>query len=336
MSMENDYIMETNEPELIQEELLYNCTECSSAIEILSINEDECTIEFQCINNKHKKKMPIKEYLNKMKNFNDRNINNDKCDTHNLEYQCYCLDCNAHLCKECLKSRNHFNHFKNNIIETQPTKKEINIFTNIIKNYEEKLNLIEKEKIIRTKELNNKIKKAKNRLKEKKELKINENNNKMELELKQIKEEYTNNMNDIRKQLEKEITMKKYEYELKLKEISNKYKLMNEYNNIIFNKKIEKIDMIYLKEIKEYGYENRIENLNNLKRLNEIIYNTYNNYNNNYYNAINIENRLINYKNKEINNELNDVYENMIKKKKKSIINEYEDKIKNKKYRIRI
>ena len=64
MSMENDYIMETNEPELIQEELLYNCTECSSAIEILSINEDECTIEFQCINNKHKKKMPIKEYLN--------------------------------------------------------------------------------------------------------------------------------------------------------------------------------------------------------------------------------------------------------------------------------
>ena len=144
----------------------------------------------------------------------------------------------------------------------------------------------------------------------------------MELELKQIKDEYSNNINDMRKQLEKEIKMKKYEYEFKLKEISNKYKL-------IFNKKIEKIDMIYLKEIKEYGYENRIEYLNNLKRLNEIIYNTYNNYNNNYYNAINIENRLINYKNKEINNELNDVYENMIKIKQKSIINEYEDKIRN-------
>ena len=127
MSMENDYIMETNEPELIQEELLYNCTECSSAIEILSINEDECTIEFQCINNKHKKKMPIKEYLNKMKNYNDSNINNDICNIHNLKYECYCIDCNAHLCKECLKSRNHFNHFKNNIIEAQLTKKEINI-----------------------------------------------------------------------------------------------------------------------------------------------------------------------------------------------------------------
>ena len=89
------------------------------------------------------------------------------------------------------------------------------------------------------------------------------------------------------------------------------------------------IKEITIKEIKEYGYENRIENLNNLKRLNEIIYNTYNNYNNNYYNAINIENILINYKNKEINNELNEVYENVIKIKQKSIINEYEDKIKN-------
>ena len=212
MSMENDYIMETNEPELIQEELLYNCTECSSAIEILSINEDECTIEFQCINNKHKKKMPIKEYLNKMKNYNDSNINNDICNIHNLKYECYCLDCNIHLCKECLKLRNHFNHFKNNIIEAQPNKKELNIFIDIIKYYEDKLNKIENEKINQTKELNNKIKEAKNKLKEQKELKIKENKNKMELELKQIKDEYINNINDMRKQFEKEIKGKKFKY----------------------------------------------------------------------------------------------------------------------------
>ena len=47
MSKENDYIMETIEPELKQEELLYNCTECSSPIEILLINEEECIIELQ-------------------------------------------------------------------------------------------------------------------------------------------------------------------------------------------------------------------------------------------------------------------------------------------------
>ena len=83
--IENDYIMDTKESEQQrQNEILYNCTECSSAIEILSINEDKCSIEFQCINNKHKKKIPINEYLNKMKNFNDRNINNDICNIHNL------------------------------------------------------------------------------------------------------------------------------------------------------------------------------------------------------------------------------------------------------------
>ena len=111
--MENDYIMDTKEPkQQIQNEILYNCIECSSAIEILSINEDEWSIKFQCINNKHKKTIPINEYLNKIKNFSDRNINNDICDIHNLRYECYCLGCNIHLCKDCLKLRNHVNHLK--------------------------------------------------------------------------------------------------------------------------------------------------------------------------------------------------------------------------------
>ena len=40
---------------------------------------------------------------------------------------------------------------------------------------------------------------------------------------------------------------------------------MNEYNEIIYNKKVEKIDMIYSKEIKKYNYDNKIENLSNIK-----------------------------------------------------------------------
>ena len=161
--------------------VLYNCTECSSAIEILSINEDECSIEFQCINNKHNKKMSINEYLNKMKNFNDKNINTDICNMHNLKYESYCLDCNINLCKDCLKLRNHVNHFKNNIIEIETTKKEMNIYENIIKNYEDKIQKLENEKIIKTKDLNNKFKESKNKIKERKELNLKENNNKMEL-----------------------------------------------------------------------------------------------------------------------------------------------------------
>ena len=66
MSIKEDYIMETKELEQKQNEIFYNCIECSSAIEILSINENECSIEFQCINNNHKIKMLINEYINKI------------------------------------------------------------------------------------------------------------------------------------------------------------------------------------------------------------------------------------------------------------------------------
>ena len=49
--------------------ILYNCTECSSLIEILSIDEDKNIIEFKCINKNcqgRKKSMPMKEFFEKM------------------------------------------------------------------------------------------------------------------------------------------------------------------------------------------------------------------------------------------------------------------------------
>ena len=132
MSKENDYIMETRElsEQIILNEINYNCTECSSPIEIFSINEIEFTLEFKCINNNHKAKMPIKEYIDKMKDFNDKNNNKDICiiKDHNQNiFECYCFDCKKHLCKECLKTRNHIGHNKTNIIEIQPNHKEIKI-----------------------------------------------------------------------------------------------------------------------------------------------------------------------------------------------------------------
>ena len=37
-------------------EIHYNCDECSSPIEIISIKENENTIEFKCAKNNHQKK----------------------------------------------------------------------------------------------------------------------------------------------------------------------------------------------------------------------------------------------------------------------------------------
>ena len=64
--------MEDNEvmceaPTSEQTQIYYNCSECSSIIEILKIDEEN--IEFKC-NNKHQKLMKIKDYLNTMKKYN--------------------------------------------------------------------------------------------------------------------------------------------------------------------------------------------------------------------------------------------------------------------------
>ena len=61
-------------PILESNKKLYNCSECSSVIEIISIDHDN--IEFKCKNN-HNMKMKIKDYLDKMKEYNKNILNNN-------------------------------------------------------------------------------------------------------------------------------------------------------------------------------------------------------------------------------------------------------------------
>ena len=49
---------------LKENKICYSCSECSSIIEIINIDDEN--IEFKC-NNNHNIKMNIKEYLNKIK-----------------------------------------------------------------------------------------------------------------------------------------------------------------------------------------------------------------------------------------------------------------------------
>ena len=83
--------------------IYYNCDKCSSLIEIISINEDTDSIEFKCLNEekKHGKRIiKIKEYIENMKKYNQKNINSDICTIHNQnnKFVSYCLGCNCHLC----------------------------------------------------------------------------------------------------------------------------------------------------------------------------------------------------------------------------------------------
>ena len=273
------------EKEQILNEIYYNCTECSSPIEILSFNQKQNNIEFRCTNKNHKINISIEEYINKMKRFNEKNINNDKCLTHsNKIYESYCLDCNQHLCQECLKSRKHLNHLKNNILEIKPNKDELNKIKNIIENDEKMIERLKIEKIIKNKELNKKSKELKNELNKTKELKIKENEGNMKQELKIYFDEYIKDKENIKKKYETEIKLRKYKYERIINQIRNKYKLKNEMNIIIYKNEIEKLNDEYKKIIQKLGYNKRFENLTNMKRLKQIIYNTYKIYNNNYFN----------------------------------------------------
>ena len=202
-------------------EIYYNCTECPSPIEILSINENESTIEFKCINSNHKIKMEIKEYINKMKAFNNKNINDEICNNHNKKYECYCSDCKKHLCKECLKSKEHIRHNKLNLIEFQQNENGLKEIQNIIKYYENQIENLEREKLIKTKELNNKLKEAKEKLK--------------------------NELNNITKEKNENINNK---YKKEIDNLDNGY--IKEIQKLDFNKKIE--NMKYLKRLNELIY----------------------------------------------------------------------------------
>ena len=133
---------------------LYNCTECSSNIEILSL--DENNIKFICHNkdNKHNVDIKIEEYLDKVKKYNNLKLNDDKCDAHKKEYLSYCFDCNKHLCENCLKTKKHGYHSKIYIIEILPENEILFKIWKLIEENKIKIDLLEKDK----KETENKLK----------------------------------------------------------------------------------------------------------------------------------------------------------------------------------
>ena len=295
-------------PELAIElnEMFYNCSQCNSIIEILELNEETNTIKFRCLNKScpGKKIMSIHEYLEKMEKFRKNEVNKDKCKTHkNNQFISYCFDCNKHLCECCLKDRTHFFHDKNNNIEIQLSKEEINIIEEIIKNYSKKIEILENKKF----KYHSLKQKLKNKINEK--IQAEEKN-----ELKEIKEKYNDELSKIKKKYEDEKKLKTEELKLKEINIIKKYKLLKEKANTISKINEELIEKKCLEETKN------LNKLYDIKRLTEIIFNTYDSYSNNYFNILNINNLILSYsKNEKLKNEI----------MKKIIKNDLEEKLKN-------
>ena len=273
-------------------EINYNCSECPSQIEIISIKEENNTIEFNCLNKEHIHnkiiKMSLKEYLEKMKRYNKKEINNDKCGIHKNKYVSYCFNCNCHLCEECLKTRTHLNHIKNNIIEIKPMNEELNIIQEVIKDYDNKIENLKKEKQNKIKELSKSLNNNKNKENEKIKKILIQNEEIKENELKLSKDKCIEDIKEIMKKYKNEINIRKNKYINDNNEIINKYKLIKDKENINYKYKINELENKFNEEINNLKCDKQMEKINSIKRISEIVLNTYNSYNNNYYNSINI------------------------------------------------
>ena len=187
------------------------------------------------------------------------NRKNVRCLLHHKEKNIgFCFDCNTHICKECLRSRKHMMHRKNDLLlEEDVTDKIENVLINIIKIYEEKIKELKKENKKKKKELNNKKGETEKKIEENKEEDLN---NVLKQELKIIEKEYEENALNYKNEI-------------------------NNYQNLILINKILKNTHDNYPE--NYYYNNNINNIinNYCKSENESIKNLL------------IENNLLNIKN---------------------------------------
>ena len=185
-------------PKLIENNnIYYNCTECASLIEILSINEDRNIIEFQCLNkdNIHEKKtMTIKNFIEKMQKYNNKKINDDICEIHRNKYTCYCFNCKCHLCQKCLKKRTHIFHKKNYIEEIKPIDEELDIILVMIEDYQKRIEQLSLEKFNKINELNDLLQNNKRKENIKRDMKIKKIDNNLKNELNLNNNEFLNNI----------------------------------------------------------------------------------------------------------------------------------------------
>ena len=190
---------------------------------IISINEENNSLEPKSINNSVNKIIPIKQFLDEKEKYGFNSPHNDKCKIHNSFYISFCFSCNVHLCDECLNNRKHFSHTKCNIIEICPLEEELKTISYIKKHYVEKIKNI--NKIIKYKMEKDTIKDSLSEIKEQ-----DLEKKKFLLDISEIKEF---NMN--------EICLRKIQFENQKNKIINKYKIQKEKDDIIYKYKCSKL-----------------------------------------------------------------------------------------------
>ena len=297
---------ETLTPELKEENELkenesYACTECSSFIEITSLDDINNIISFKCPSH-GTKTMTIKDYLEKMKKNTFLYSECSSCkkkqnEINNNEIFNYCTNCKIIICNKCIinHDRKHY-IFKNNknmtICPLHPKNNNLSycldcnchICKECMKHRKhmehKKRNIQEIEpsddeinsllKLINTykEEINSSQKEKKNQL-----LEIE---NKFNEEKKKEEENYKNSVDKTKKNKENELKESETNYQNEINEIKIKYdkefnerKIIFENNKKLINKKYENIEVFYKEkfnkknEILKKKFENEKKRIEN-------------------------------------------------------------------------
>lgn len=272
---------------------------------ILSLDEKEEKITFKYFD--EISTLPIKDFLSLIsKEKLKQDKKNSYCIMHpKNENINYCLECNMHLCNDCLATRIHRNHNKLFLSEFSPKNDEINlilkkisILEQLISNCEPEKNVL-KQWIIKKYENNKKDIIEENKIKEK--FSVSEFQN----EIEKNKTNFQNEENIINEKYRVLYEKKNKIHELEIQAIKEK----NYYDHIFEKIKREKENLF--KE-KEKNITKTLEDTKNLLEIYNIIFDSSEKYNNNHFaiqNLLNIINK--NNSNNNSNNSNNSINNNI-------------------------
>ena len=219
-----------------------------------------------------------------------------KCLLHPKEKNfAFCLKCKTHICKECMKSKKHINHTKNNLIEFLITDKIKNMLNGIIDIYKKRIIQLNKEKKKKIEKFFNEKKDNIEKKQKLKKYKIKEIHKKLEKELKENEKLLNDSLYKLKLKYENEIKICKNNFNISNMNINKKYEKLSIFYSMIFNKEINNIETKYNNNVNSMEYDEKINTSKNLLLINQLLKHLQENYPNNYYNNNNINNIIFKY-----------------------------------------
>ena len=224
---------------------------------------------------------------------NERSI---KCLLHPKEKNlAFCLKCNIHICKECMKSQKHINHNKINIIEISVTNEIKNMLNDIINIYKGRIVTLTKEKEKMEAELYNRKESDKKKIEKQKKDQIEKIQKILKKELEENEKILNDNLYKLKLKYENDIKLCKNNFKISNENIIKKYGKLNIYVNKKFNEELTNLEKDYNNKVNNLEYNKKINNNKNLLSINQILKNTQENYQDNYYYNHNVYNIIFRY-----------------------------------------